>query len=89
MPHPPIHKQKCPPTPVPAGATWITGGQVRARYGGKSNTWLDEKVKTEPAFPRPHYFGTRLRHFNLAKLEEYERSCVAEEYERSCVAEEA
>jgi hypothetical protein len=79
MPHPSLHKRKYPPSPVPAGAVWITAGQVRARYGGKSAAWLDEKVKTDPAFPKPDYFGTRLRHFNLAKLEKYERLCASEE----------
>jgi predicted DNA-binding transcriptional regulator AlpA len=63
--------------PVPPGAVWITVGQLRVRYGGMSNAWVDQKILNDPAFPKPHYFGSKLRFFNLSEVEAFERHCAA------------
>ena len=66
----------------PAGAVWISAQQVLARYGGRSEMWLnrklngDKKTKPDPDFPKPGYSG-RLRFFRLDELEKYEKEKVA------------
>jgi hypothetical protein len=62
--------------PIPAAARWITGVQVRARYGGRSNMWLWRKVHNDPNFPKPSYDG-RLQIFQVADLDEYDRLLIA------------
>lgn len=63
------------PAPPPPGAKYISAPQVLSRYGGRSHMWLERKLKTDPRFPRPDYFG-RLRFFQIAKLEAYDRMCA-------------
>ena len=65
------------PAPVPtSSARYISAPQVLERYGGRSHMWLVRKIQTDPRFPKPTYFG-RLRFFELAELEAYERACAA------------
>jgi hypothetical protein len=65
----------------PTGAVWISARQVLARYGGRSEMWLnrklygDKKTKPDPDFPKPGYSG-RLRFFKLAELDHYDRKIV-------------
>ncbi|MHC2718258.1 hypothetical protein [Bradyrhizobium diazoefficiens] len=65
----------------PAGAVWISARQVLARYGGRSEMWLnrklygDKKTKPDPDFPKPAYSG-RLRFFRLDELEQYDKKIV-------------
>jgi hypothetical protein len=47
-------------TSVPPGAIYISAPQVCDRYGGVSHMWLERKLKNDPEFPHPKYFG-RLR----------------------------
>jgi hypothetical protein len=63
------------PVPIPTDAVWISGRQVRARYGDRSHMWLVRKIRNDPNFPRPTYFG-RLQFFRSAKLDEYDRDCI-------------
>jgi hypothetical protein len=42
-----------------------------------SNAWVDQKILNDPAFPKPHYFGSKLRFFNLSEVEAFERHCAA------------
>jgi hypothetical protein len=80
LPHPALDKRLRPPPPIAPGAIFITTAQLRARYGGMSNVWVNRKVKTEPSFPRPYYFGeSSQRFFKLADVEKFERQRVAEE----------
>lgn len=59
---------------VPAGAVFINANQLRARWGGVSHMFIDRKVASDPAFPKPGQFGNgRLRLFRLAEVEAYER----------------
>jgi hypothetical protein len=64
-----------PTPPVPPGAAFISIRQLRDRYGSVSQMWVNRKVKNDPKFPRPHYFG-RLRFWRIADLEAYERASV-------------
>jgi hypothetical protein len=59
--------------PVPADARWLSGKQVRDRYGGKSEMWLFRKLRDDPDFPRPRYSG-HLKIFSVDQLDEYERN---------------
>jgi hypothetical protein len=76
---PPPRKQKL--VAPPAGAVWISAQQVLARYGGRSEMWLnrklygDKKTKPDPDFPKPGYSG-RLRFFKLAELDNYDKLIV-------------
>jgi hypothetical protein len=63
------------PVPVPAGAVYISAKQVLARYGGRSEMWLNRKLTMEADFPRPMYSG-RLRFFRLDEIEQYEKQAV-------------
>lgn len=70
------------PTPTyhraaPAGSKYISAPQLLDRYGGRSHMWLHRKLADDPKFPKPVYFG-RLRFFELAELEAYERQCALE-----------
>lgn len=58
------------------GTLWLSSRQVLTRYGGRSAMWLWRKVKQDPSFPRPVYFG-RLQFYRLDLLEEYERRAAA------------
>lgn len=72
-----MKKLRRPPVPVPQDAVYISINQVRARYGNISHMWVERKIKTDPRFPQPKYFG-RLRFFKISEVEEYERLCVTE-----------
>ena len=63
-------------TSVPPGAIYISAPQVCDRYGGVSHMWLERKLKNDPDFPHPKYFG-RLRFWKIDELEAYERSAAA------------
>jgi hypothetical protein len=69
-------KERRPPPAVPPGSKFISASQLRKyRYGDRSHMWLVRLLANDPTFPRPVYFG-RLRFFEVAALEEYERSRV-------------
>lgn len=61
----------------PAGARYISAPQLLDRYGGRSHMWLVRKLAADPKFPKPVYFG-RLRFFEIAALEQYERQRAQE-----------
>jgi predicted DNA-binding transcriptional regulator AlpA len=65
-----------PAKPVPADAVWMTSNQVCARYGGKSHMWLWRKIKRDPAFPKPVYFG-RMMMFSVAEQDDYDRGIIS------------
>jgi predicted DNA-binding transcriptional regulator AlpA len=45
--------------------------QVRARYGNVSHMWIERRLRDDPTFPKPTYFG-RMRFFKLSELEAWE-----------------
>ncbi|SIO49715.1 hypothetical protein SAMN05443247_06527 [Bradyrhizobium erythrophlei] len=63
------------PVPIPPDAVYVSAKQVLARYGGRSEMWLNRKLIAEVDFPRPMYSG-RLRFFRLDELEQYEKLAV-------------
>jgi predicted DNA-binding transcriptional regulator AlpA len=61
---------------VPADAIWLTSNQVCARYGAKSQMWLWRKIKRDPDFPKPVYFG-RMMMFLVAELDAYDHGLIS------------
>jgi hypothetical protein len=57
--------------PIPSDAKWISAKQVCTRYGGRSLMWLVRKVKSDPDFPKPTYFGP-LRYWKPVDLDVYD-----------------
>jgi predicted DNA-binding transcriptional regulator AlpA len=55
------------------GTQYLTARKVWERYGVTSMTLHRWVADESMSFPAPHYFG-RLRFWNLAELEEWERS---------------
>lgn len=53
---------------------YLTGPQLRQRFGGKSHVWLWRMMKSNPRFPRPHRINGQL-YFSESELEAYEASC--------------
>jgi hypothetical protein len=74
---PPI---KHAPVPIPPDAVWISAKQLLARYGGRSEMWLNRKLKMDKDFPRPGYSG-RLRFFRIDELEKYEKQTMGAKVE--------
>jgi hypothetical protein len=54
---------------------YLTSGQVRERYGNRSDMWLWRKLKYDPKFPRPMVTG-RLRLWDEDKLDQYDDACM-------------
>jgi len=58
---------------------YLTTGQLRERYGGRSHMWVERKLKNDPRFPKPIKLGGRWRFFDLDEIEAYERACAGGE----------
>jgi hypothetical protein len=56
-------------------SAYITSTQLRARYGHRSEMWVERIMATDPNFPRPIKIG-RFRFWERAALEAYERSLI-------------
>ena len=54
---------------------FITTAQLRSRWGGCSHMTIERKLKRDPKFPRPYHI-MRVRMFDLAEIEAYERSAA-------------
>lgn len=61
---------------IPPGAICLPPAKARAKFG-KGNTWLWEKVKSDPYFPKPVYLGPRSPVFIEQHLDEYIARCAA------------
>jgi predicted DNA-binding transcriptional regulator AlpA len=61
-----------------ADRQFLTSGQLRVRYGGRSDMWLDRMMKRDATFPRPVYIG-RYRFWDLGAIEAYERNVAAQQ----------
>jgi hypothetical protein len=59
------------PSLPPPDAKWISGKQLRARFGNKSAMWLWRRTREDKDFPQPAYDG-RLQIFNVTEIEAYE-----------------
>ena len=64
------------PTKPNPNKQFLTSSQLRVRYGGRSDMWLDRLMKRDAAFPRPVYIG-RYRYWALDEIEAYERNVAA------------
>jgi hypothetical protein len=56
-----------------AGEVYLTGPQVRQRFGGKSDMWLWRTLRAEPDFPRPVVIRKQ-RYFRLSELVAFENA---------------
>jgi predicted DNA-binding transcriptional regulator AlpA len=54
---------------------YLTGPQVRERYGRRSHMWIWRKLKFDPKFPRPVVHGGRL-YFDEAELDGYDENAT-------------
>ncbi len=65
-------------TPPPsADAVYLSVAQIRERFGGVSQMWVERKIAGDPSFPRPIKFGGKMfRFFLLSELVEWERSAA-------------
>jgi predicted DNA-binding transcriptional regulator AlpA len=64
-----------------SNAEFITGSQLRARYGGKSRMWLHRALTK--GFPAPVYLGTGVRHWRIADVLKWERATIAKGFDRT------
>ena len=63
------------PKPKP-NKQYLTSGQLRARYGGRSDMWVGRIMRRDPSFPKPVRIG-RFNYWALDEVEQYERAAVA------------
>ncbi len=56
---------------APTDGGYLTAGQVRARYGGRSDMWLWRRLEDDPHFPKPMRVKTK-RYWRVADLLEWE-----------------
>jgi predicted DNA-binding transcriptional regulator AlpA len=58
---------------------FIPTAEVKARYGGRSDMWIERRLKDpDSTFPKPYRFEDgRYRYWKLSELEAWERSCAA------------
>lgn len=61
---------------IPSGARCLPPAKTCAKLG-RGNTWLWEKVKTDPDFPKPVYLGPKSPVFIEQHLDEYIAKCAA------------
>jgi predicted DNA-binding transcriptional regulator AlpA len=59
---------------VSTDARYLTAGQIRERFGGKSDMWIFRHMR-DHGFPKPVKFGgrTSARHWRLLDVEQWER----------------
>jgi predicted DNA-binding transcriptional regulator AlpA len=62
-------------------SVYIPTRQLRDRYGGVSQMWIERRMADDPAFPKPVYFGAR-RYWPIAALEAWERSSATKRRRR-------
>jgi hypothetical protein len=74
------NKQR-PVHPVPHEAVYMSPRQLRRRYGDVSHMWIERRLKNDPDFPRPEYFGPQ-RFFKICAIEAYERLCAARQRQK-------
>jgi predicted DNA-binding transcriptional regulator AlpA len=55
---------------------YLTGPQVRRRYGNKSHVWLWRQIKFNPDFPKPIDINGR-HHFDENEMDAYDEACRA------------
>ena len=77
-PNAPHRYEKQPPNAPhnPNPKLYLTGMQLRERYGGRSDMWVTRVMRSDPDFPRPILVG-RYRFWALDDIERYEREVAA------------
>jgi hypothetical protein len=59
----------------PSAKKYVTVAMLRARYADVSAMWVERRLKDDPSFPRPIFFG-RLRFFDLSEIERWEQAQI-------------
>jgi predicted DNA-binding transcriptional regulator AlpA len=62
--------------PEVPGKKYITATQLRERWGNVSHMFICRLLQSDPNFPRPMKLSGRLRFFDVAAIEDYERSKI-------------
>jgi predicted DNA-binding transcriptional regulator AlpA len=75
------HFEDGPAMPVTIPDVYLRTRQVQQRYGNCSAMWIERRLATDPAFPRPVYFG-RYRFWKLSDLEAWEKAQAEEPRKR-------
>jgi predicted DNA-binding transcriptional regulator AlpA len=91
-----MRTEKLPPHGGHEPTRYLTATQLRQRYGGRSEMWIERIMRRDADFPKPIRIG-RYRLWELAALEAYERSRAvtrdrsqaATRHARSCQTAEA
>jgi predicted DNA-binding transcriptional regulator AlpA len=52
--------------------TYLTGPQLRVRYGRKSHVWLWRMIRNNPDFPRPYRINHQL-YFDQSEVDAFDR----------------
>jgi hypothetical protein len=61
--------------PPSAAAKFITTTQLRERWGNVSHMFIERRVKGDPNFPKPIFFG-RLRFWDVEEVAAWERAQI-------------
>ena len=51
---------------------FLDANTVKARYGGRSDQWIRDKLSKDPRFPKPEPIPGRLRLWREDKLDAYD-----------------
>ena len=55
---------------------FLTTAQLRERWGGVSHMFIERRLESDPNFPRPLKLGQRIRFYDLADIERWERTRI-------------
>jgi len=62
----------------PKPKRYLTVNELRERWGGVSQMFIERRLQADPSFPKPMRFpGGRLRLFDEEAIEKYERAAVS------------
>lgn len=70
------HSARRPKPAEPAGTVYASISQVCERYANCSPMTIERRLQNDPRFPKPIYFGKRMRLWRISELEAYERALV-------------
>jgi predicted DNA-binding transcriptional regulator AlpA len=54
------------------GRQYLDARQVRRRYGNRSEQWLRDVMAKDASFPRPRFFGGRIRLWLESELDAWD-----------------
>jgi predicted DNA-binding transcriptional regulator AlpA len=69
----------------PVTKRFLTTAQLRSRWGGCSHMFIERRLASDPAFPKPLKLGGRLRLWDVDQVEAYERRFITAAGQAACV----